>query len=212
MRVTSSAAASKISATGRAERQSVGSRVRRALRAFAHLAFGDYGLYRIYSFALAHAAEPPSMSWMMAPVRDAEDFARSDDPSLRALATYSGAEAYAFGAWINGRLAAGCWLWAGDTYRRRNFWPLSPGDAKLIQVTTAEVFRGRGVAPALISFAAAQMKARGYTRLFARVWYSHAASRATFRKAGWTEEAFVAELFPFRFSRRIRWVWRRSQR
>jgi ribosomal protein S18 acetylase RimI-like enzyme len=211
MRLMSFASISNLS-PGIADRVSTESWPRRMLRALARAALGDYGLYRIYSVDLARAPEPSPSTWAMAPVGDPEEFSRSAEPSLRALAMYAGDGACAFGTWIDGRLVAGCWFWAGELYRRRNFWPLSPGEAKLIQVTTAEEFRGHGIASALISFAAAQMKSRGYKRLFARVWHSHTASLAAFRRAGWTEEAFVAEVFPFRSRRGFRLVRRRKRR
>ena len=212
MRVTLSASTPHLPGHGLAGRASLRTRAREAMRTFAHRVFGDYGLYRMYSLDLAHAPALPSTEWRMASVGDPRDFGRCADPSIRGLAAYSAPEAHAFGAWIDGRLVAGCWFWFGETYRRRNFWPLSAADAKLVQITTAEEFRGRGIAPVLIAFAAEQMRARGFKRLFARIWHSHAASLAAFRKAGWKEEAFVVEVFPLRARKPLRLVRRRAPR
>ena len=71
----------------------------------------------------------------------------SFDPSIQELASYKGGEAFGFEARVDGELAAACWFWAGERYKTGNFWPLRDDEAKLVQIATAERFRGRGIAP-----------------------------------------------------------------
>lgn len=169
--------------------------------------FGQYEAYWIYQCAgVLESGRHESL--VFAPILDPVVFSQCDDDSLIALAGYGGSEARGFGAFENGRLVAGCWFWFGERYKSRNFWPLSEGDAKLVQISTGKAWRGRGVGPALIKYASAEMARRGFDRLFARVWVTHSASRSAFRKAGWRKAALVVSLRPFRRLQRVRLVVR----
>ncbi len=183
----------------------------RLLRTVAHWLFGRYRLYRIYSLSLDDFAQVKPSPWVMGPIHNVEEVARSNDGGLRGTAADAGKGALGFGAWVEGELASVCWYWFGERYRTRNFWPLKEGEAKLIQVTTAAIFRGRGIAPALIGYSAYQMKRKGFGGLYARVWRSNRASIRAFTKAGWSYVAYVAEVFPFRLKKRIRLVLKTKQ-
>jgi GNAT superfamily N-acetyltransferase len=166
-----------------------------------------YDLYRIYSCKHATAA-PPGISdaLTLAAIQDPLDPALTSDDDLRRLRGYTGDEAQAFGAWWEGELAGVCWYWWGALYRTRNFWPLGDGEAKLVQVTVAKPFRGRGIAGQLIAYSAAEMMRRGFGVLYARIWHSHSASIAAFETAGWVPVAFVAEVAVRGFTKRLRVV------
>jgi RimJ/RimL family protein N-acetyltransferase len=126
----------------------------------------------------------------MAVLRDAR-FAE-----IRALENYRGDDAACFAIFETDSPVAVCWFWFGETYTQRNFWPLQDRQAKLVQITTALPYRGKGYAPRLLAFAAAEMKHRGFEQLYARIWHSNSPSIAAFEKAGWRYGAFVAELHP----------------
>ena len=129
---------------------------------------------------------------------------------LREQAWYGGEGAHAFVATHADEPAGMCAYWHGERYRRRNFWPLRQGEAKLVQVIVEPAHRGRGVASRLIRASAAALGMRGFTALYARVWHSNAPSIAAFRRAGWHRIALVVTGQPPGLPRRIRLVlpWR----
>lgn len=157
---------------------------------------GDYDLYRIYQFDLSRAEGPPSSVARLAEV-DERALVGTD---LRDLAQYAGTGAHGFGAWLGSDLAATCWFWNEERYRQRNFWPIQNDEAKLVQISTAEHYQGRGIAFDLIRFGMNEMKTRGYRRVYARVWHSNRPSIGLFEKAGWKYVAFVARVSIFRLA------------
>ncbi len=180
-------------------------------RRLAHWLAGEYALYRIFAIETASAPEvetPAGMRWIA--LDDANPLTAANDPELAALAGYAGDDATGCALLHAGVPVTACWFWHGERYRRRrNFWPLAAGEAKLVQITTAQDWRGRGLAPLLLGIAVREMARRGFVRLYARVWHSNTPSVQAFRKAGWREVAFVAELHPFGRRRPLRFVWRR---
>jgi len=151
----------------------------------------SYERYRIFALFKPGDAPMGDSGVRVACLDDVEALARSSSPELRALVQYTGKEAMTFGLYAGSELAGACFYWFGERYRARGFIELPPGAAKLVQITTAPAFRGRGLAPALIQQSAKAMFARGFTPLYARVWHSHTASIRAFRKAGWTETSMV---------------------
>lgn len=184
----------------------------RWVKAVGRRLFGRYSLYRVYSLPLGTVCDceccPARLE--VKPVQDWAQLLLSQSPEVRELVGYRAEEAYCLGAWIAGELVAAAVVWYGDTYaRRRGFWPLSPGEAKLVQITTDERHRGRGIAPELLKQTARHMRMLGYEKLYARVWHSNRSSIAAFRKAGWVCVAFVVEIHPVGSRRPVRIVWRR---
>jgi ribosomal protein S18 acetylase RimI-like enzyme len=182
------------------------------LKRAARWLLGDYELYRIYRLDLAACEPPPDAKVSLRRIVDLGDMANSTDPEIRSLLAYAGEGAYGYGAWVDGALACGCWFWAGARYRTRGFWPLEPGEAKLVQITTASRFQGRGLASALIRFASHEMRTEGFRRAYARIWHSNLPSVRLFEGAGWTYTAFVAVVHPFSARRPLRLVRRRMGR
>jgi GNAT superfamily N-acetyltransferase len=181
------------------------------LRAAARLLLGDYQLFRIYTIDAEGATRafrdpPPGAS--VEHLDDATELERSPYEEIRSLGSYRGEEAVCVVARVGGEIAAGCWFWSGDTYARRNFWPLARDEAKLVQITTAAPMRGRGLATCLILHASRLMAARGYRRLYARIWHSNRSSLHAFEQAGWRYHAFVVEWQPFGLGRARRITWR----
>ena len=168
-----------------------------------------YERYRIFELRIADGlpvAAPGRVR--IAPLVDTGALEAAETEEIRALAGYGGSEALGFGAFADGRVVAACWYWFGERYRTRGFIELPPRAAKLVQVTTAADWRGRGVATALIAESARLMATHGFELLYARVWHSHAASVSAFSKAGWwecevkTTLRFPLLTRPWRFSSR----------
>lgn len=181
------------------------------VKALLQWLFGDYELYKIYQRDLASCEQPQTARSQLADIEDPIEIANAPDPEIRALREYAGDEAHGFGAWVDGALASVCWFWTGGRYRHRNFWPLQGDEAKLVQITTAVRFQGRGVGSELMHFAAHRMRTAGFRRAYARIWHSNLPSVRLFEGAGWTCIAFVAVIHPLRSPRPVRLVWRRRR-
>jgi GNAT superfamily N-acetyltransferase len=167
----------------------------------------DYDLYRIYCSKHATPTQTQADGTLkLAAIDHSSSLTLSTASELRRLRDYAGNEAQGFGAWLDGELAGSCWYWWGSRYLNRNFWPLSDGEAKLVQITVAAAFRRRGVATRLVEYSAAEMMDRGFSALYARIWHSHTSSMAVFEKAGWAPLAFVAEVAIRGLSRPLRVV------
>jgi ribosomal protein S18 acetylase RimI-like enzyme len=179
------------------------------VKALLRWVFGDYELYKIYQRDLASCEQPQAARSQLADIENPVAIANSTDPEIRALHEYAGNEAHGFGAWVDGALACVCWFWTGERYRRRNFWPLQDDEAKLVQISTAVRFQGRGIGSELMRFALYRMRTAGFRRAYARIWHSNLPSIRLFEGAGWTCIAFVAVIHPLRSPRPVRFVWRR---
>lgn len=166
---------------------------------------GQYEYYRILRVDAAVAKSTGSADVSIRRLDRIEELRDSHHADVAQLVAYDGAEAACFVAEEAGEIVAACWYWYGETYQRRNFWPLRPTEAKLVQITSASAKRGRGIADALIRYSAARMFESGFEALYARVWHSHGASLRAFEKAGWRNHAQVLEMRPLR--RRVRIVW-----
>lgn len=183
------------------------------LKRIAHALLGDYALYRIYALELNKKISYETSLLQFTPIESSIVLAESDSEAIRNLVAYDQREfAFGFGARVKDILVAACWFWAGRTYRKRNFWPLKEDEAKLVQISTHENFRGRGYAPLLLAYAAEAMRLKGYTKLFARVWHSNRASVSAFEKAHWKYIAFVAEVYPLGKKKALRLRWRKPNR
>jgi GNAT superfamily N-acetyltransferase len=162
--------------------------LKRILQAAIRLVAKDYWNGSLYTTQPPQngPAEGP-MSY--AAIEDSAELARSCHQELRIQALAHDADAWAFGAWVQGELAAVCWLYARETLRKRGgLFRLAPDEAELAQVTTAQSFRGRGVATNLIQYAAWQMGLGGFRKLYAKIWHDNKASVQAFERAGWKLE------------------------
>jgi ribosomal protein S18 acetylase RimI-like enzyme len=169
--------------------------------------FGDYSYYRI----LASPTEfpPPdadeASSVVSADVQSLES-ARSEE--IRAQSWYAGPGAQVFAWRQDQEIVAVCAFWHGDRYAERAFWPLKPGEAKLVQIVVDPAFRARGIATRLIEHSSARMRGFGFTRLYARVWHSNAPSLRAFQGARWQRIASVVEIKLLGLGPRLRLRWR----
>jgi ribosomal protein S18 acetylase RimI-like enzyme len=161
------------------------------------LVLGEYGIYQVFVDGAGGAGMPVRTDVTLAPIDDPQVLARAPDAEIAGLAGYARDGVYGFGAWLAGELAAGCWYADAGADSQRSTWPIAAGEAKLLQITTAARFRGKGLARALIAHSAAAMRQRGFGPLYARIWHSNAASQSAFRAAGWKRRALVLEFAPF---------------
>lgn len=159
--------------------------------------FGDYALYYIYSL---QASEPrslvPNPSGLDFVVLDQSAIQASGDTLISDQGWHHGDECHAYGYVDGVRIVALCFFWFGNRYRKRNFWPLSDQEAKLVQIVTLPEVRGQGIGSALIANAGDDMFKKGFRRIYARIWHSNAPSRRAFERAGWERIALVVEINP----------------
>ncbi len=161
------------------------------IKSLAKAFVGLQDWYHIYSLDLSNA--PPSGLYGQAiiPVTVGELFELAASPEIRSLRAYAAPNSQ-----------------YGETYRsRRNFWPLQPDEAKLVQVSVDALSRGRGIATRLIVDSAHYMQSLGFRRLFARIWHNHGESLRAFEKAGWRRVATVVVLRPGGIGPGMRFTW-----
>ena len=182
------------------------------IKSLGRWVLGDYQLYRIYS--CSQTVDSNIVGDVdVRRIGNANQLLKSPHPEIRELHVYAGEDAYGYGCWRNDELLSVCWYWTGERYRRqRNFWELGPGEAKLVQISTAQVARGQGLAKLLLMKSAQDMAALGYKRLFARIWHSNRSSIRLFEKCRWQYTAFVSEIYPFGTRFRLRFVRRSGKK
>lgn len=184
--------------------------MKRWLRALAHALLGDYKLFHIFRMGPGADGdpEPPENGpWRFDPVHDMSELRQAIAPSIRAFAESTWDGCYAFAARADDRLAGIAFFKSRQGYQRgRMLWSLKQGDVELVQLTTEETYRGRGLAPLLIRWSSAQMVRLGFAGIYAKVWHNYRPSLRAFRKAGWQKVAFLVELYPFGTCKRIRLV------
>lgn len=165
---------------------------------------GEYSPYFVYRWVEGQTGDEIAREagFQVCPI-DAAQIADAD-VSIQKQAGYLGSESRAFGCFVDGHLAGVCFYWFGERYKRRGFWPLKPGEAKLVQIIVSPDSRGRGVAPILIQASARTMADSGFSNLYARIWHSNKPSLRAFDKAGWLRIAFVLEFNPFRAKKPLR--------
>jgi len=174
------------------------------LKAIARVVLGDWSVFRIYEFRRDEELVPDLCSDRRVVEVEVDAVMRCVDATLADQASYCGPDSHAFACHDEGRMAGLCFYWHGERYLKRNYWPLAPHEAKLVQIITAPQWRGQGVARALIAGSARSMFDLGFERLYARVWWSHRSSQAAFVAAGWRHVATVAEFDPLRRGRALR--------
>jgi GNAT superfamily N-acetyltransferase len=128
-----------------------------------------------------------------------EEMLRADSPELRDQAWYAGEQSIGGGYRIDGRLVAARWAWYGERYKQqRGFWPLKDGEAKIVQSFVLPEARGLGIATKMGFFGDQVLGAKGFTRMYARVWYNHTASIELTKKCGYRQIGWGVEVNPFR--------------
>lgn len=162
--------------------------LKRILKACIQLIAKDY--WNGWLYVIQPTREAPGDSTVpCAAIEGLHELTGSPYEEIRSQAWSMDADAWLFGAWADGKLAAICWVQARATYRRRGgVFDLREDEAELAQITTAHAFRGRGIATELIRFTACQMEAKGFRKLYAKIWYDNRASVRAFERAGWKLE------------------------
>jgi GNAT superfamily N-acetyltransferase len=176
------------------------------LKAMARAVLGDYAPYYILACAprgTADEAPVGSGKYRVAPI-DQEAIRNCPDPLIRDQESYAGADSLAYACHDGDRIVGICFYWHSARYRTRNFWPLKPGEAKLVQIITAPDMRGKKVAGTLISASCDHILRCGFERAYARVWHSNEPSLRAFAGAGWRRRALVLELNPFQRKKPLR--------
>jgi GNAT superfamily N-acetyltransferase len=164
----------------------------KVIRRLARVIFRDYSFYHIYCHE--YAGEMPAWDRQLRfqPV-GCDAIASSKDEIIVQQAWYHGEYSVAYACMKGSRIAALCFFWYGERYSARNFWPLSQGEAKLVQIVVLPDMRGQGIARSLIQFAAQDMHHRGFRNLYARIWWSNTPSIRAFERAGWKRVAAVVD-------------------
>lgn len=185
--------------------------VRRALKAVTRLLLGPYRFNRIYQSAATE---------IELKVPTGTSFARLESvpvtsvlsAELRERFDYGGEDAYGYGLFLDGSLAAVCWFWGPKRFHDPLLWHLAKHEAIMVDLVTAPQFRGRGLAAVLIGYASAEMRRAGWNALYTWMWHTHHASYRAFERAGWEQVASVVEIHPFGSRRALRWCWRPLRR
>jgi RimJ/RimL family protein N-acetyltransferase len=163
------------------------SAIRELAKKLAKLLLGDYSVYYIYGYTVAEGEVVAfgATGFRFAAVEKAQVEA-SRDPLIVDQAAYHGRDSHAYACL------------KGKRYRERNFWPLTQGEAKLVQIVVVPSMRGKSIASNLIACAAQDMFHKGFRSLYARIWHSNESSWRAFRRAGWRRIAVVGEARPLR--------------
>ncbi len=177
----------------------------------ARFFLGEYQIYRIYTRANTDnrkQTESPLQEFEFAEI-DQCLIESSDDEAIKSRAWYLGKDSNAFGCLKDGRVVGLCFYWHGERYRtERNFWPLAPDEAKLVEIFTLPEMRGKGAGKSLITYAENEMFSKGYQSLYARIWHSNTPSVRAFENAGWQHLSTILEFHLFGIGKPIRLKFR----
>lgn len=171
----------------------------------ARMVLGEYSAYYVYAQSAQgakHAATQTTSTFSVRKV-DASMIHSHADAMIKEQADYAGLEAHAYACFYDNRIVGICFYWFGNRYLQRNFWPLTHGEAKLVQIISLPEMRGRGVATTLVTLSCRDMMQQGFHQTYARVWHSNTPSLRAFERAGWRRIALVIEINPLRRSRPI---------
>jgi RimJ/RimL family protein N-acetyltransferase len=93
-----------------------------------------------------------------------------------------------------------CWYWLKNDPRTpaRFFSQLKDDEPVMVDLITAQAYRGRGYASLIVGYSEQQLSKAGYSRLWTWVWHSNHPSIRTFEKCGWRYDEFLIEVEPFR--------------
>ncbi|MCH9673234.1 MAG: GNAT family N-acetyltransferase [Gammaproteobacteria bacterium] len=184
------------------------------LKKLVRALLGDYSLYRIFEWraesSTGHASNSDRGQWRFLTDLDRERLRNSEIIEFRQFANF-GDEGFLFALEDDAGLACVCWHSIAAGGAHGGYWPLDAGEGMLEQIVTAPGARGKGGATSLIQFSTEAMMAKGFPRLFARIWHNHAASCRAFEKAGWHFMTLVVEI-PLPLSKVVRWQRNAGQR
>lgn len=169
----------------------------------------EFGCYKIFRTELASYEMPPlelPPGYSVSRVTRAE-VEKAAHPEIAEQAGYGGRDSLGFAVMRDGRIVSVSWAWYGPRYREeRNFWPLGPRDAKMIQTFTLPAERGHGLTLTLMHCFARELKSLGFERVFTRIWWNHYSSIRVAEKMGRAHVATVLELRLFGAKRPLRFV------
>ena len=177
--------------------------IKELARNVARTVLGPYGAYYVYTSPHGSRGGTPQTGHDVRVVGE-DDVRSCTDALIREQLVYLGAETHAYACYREGRIAGICIYWFGERYRKRNFWPLADGEAKLVQIVTVPSLRRSGIATELIVSSCADMLSKGFSRAYARIWHSNTPSVRAFERAGWSRVALVLEVNPLRLRSPIR--------
>lgn len=175
------------------------------LKWIANVVVGNYEIYRIYQSPL-RIDKPSLRNAAHIEKIDGDRLKRETSPDIRDQAVYAGDGATVYAYFEQENILGVCCYWEGERYRERNFWPLQPDEAKLVQIIVTPEARGKGVATSLIIHSSADLQAMGKSHCYARIWHSNHPSIRAFENAGWQRIATVFHLYPLGRGKRIRLV------
>ncbi len=185
-------------------------RIRSFVRKLARVIVQDYTLYWVVELQLKSDVQPGrGVSTVSS---ELTELLETPHAEVRRTISYAGSEAAGFCIIKDGHAVAVCWFWWGKRYEERGYWPLDTVDAKLVQIVVADSYRGQGLASELLRSASAEMLAKGFKRLYARIWHSNKPSLRAFAKAGWRKRAFVLEVRYHKLRPPLRLEWPRRSR
>ena len=166
------------------------------IKRLARAIFRDYSFYQIYRHECTGEIPAPDTQLRFEPIGQ-NAIIDSEDEIIAQQAWYHGDYSRAYACMKDARIVALCFFWYGERYSTRNFWPLSEGEAKLVQIIVLPEMRGQGVASNLIKFSTQDMYQQGFKHLYARIWWSNTPSLHAFERARWRRVAAIVEVCLF---------------
>ncbi len=164
------------------------------LKSLARLLLRDYSFYHIYRRNCAEE-KPLLTDGLRFETIEKKEIDSAGDRIIADQAWYHGQNTNAYACFEGSRIIGLCFFWYGERYRKRNFWPLTDQEAKLVQLFVLPEMRGQGIGKSLIQFATRDMSCREFKYVYARIWRSNTPSLRAFKSAGWNRVATVIEIF-----------------
>lgn len=163
------------------------------LKSLARLLLRDYSFYHIYRRSCAEE-KPLLTDELRFEIIEKKEIDSARDRIIGDQAWYHGENTNAYACIEGSRIVGLCFFWHGERYKKRNFWPLTDQEAKLVQLFVLPEMRGQGIGKSLIQFATRDMSHRGFKYVYARIWRSNMPSLRAFESAGWDRVATVIEI------------------
>ena len=173
-----------------------------------------YSCFRIFAISLKSTTatdEAPLPSGYRFAELSPGDLSACPFPELRECDWYGGPGSHAFGIFReDGVLVCAQWFWFGERYQQQSFWPLESHEAASMHLVSAASERGKGIATQIKKHSADQMRAKGFSRLYSRIWWTNTSSIRVSEKSGWSNVGTILEISlparsrPLRFVRRKR--------